>query len=41
MDPAIELLKDYGYIRQVENDIGYRGRKQTEYHMNPAGYRND
>lgn len=39
MNPALEVLIDYCYIREVEDDIGYNNRKQAAYLINPAALR--
>lgn len=36
MDPAINELSDRGYIRCLENDVGYNNRKQISYEVNPS-----
>lgn len=35
MNPAIEMLKDRGYIREVSEDVGYKGHVQVFYEQNP------
>lgn len=36
MDPALKLLEQRGYIREVESDVGYNNRIQKAYLINPA-----
>lgn len=40
MDPSLDILEDRGYIRAVENPVGYNNRRQIIYHINPALWRN-
>ena len=35
MAPAINELSDRGYIRRLEDDVGYNNRKQVVYEINP------
>ena len=35
MDPAICVLVERGYMREIERSIGYNGRVATEYELNP------
>ena len=36
MDPALKVLEERGYIREVESDVGYNNRTKTAYLINPA-----
>lgn len=36
MGPAINELSDRGYIRRLEDDVGYNNRKQVFYEINPS-----
>lgn len=36
MAPAINELSDRGYIRRLEDDVGYNNRKQVVYEINPS-----
>lgn len=36
MRPALSLLSEYGYICEVETEVGYNNRKQLSYKLNPG-----
>ncbi len=36
--PALDILMERGYLREEQEDIGYRGRARTVYRVNPAAF---